>query len=299
MDDHASHPVMVSFYDRVNAPRPHYRPMPWGDLCDVLRRVRPVRGDKADREAGLALWSPVRLRQGTTRANRNVLSVSCLVLDYDDGTELHDALDRWDGYERLVHTSWSHAPDAPRCRLVMPLSEPVNGEDWGPVIAWMMTIDGQEADTVCKDAARQFYLPAVGRGGPHAFLHRKGRLLDVARVVALTREIRAQEEAEHRARRQEAQRKIQREVADSDQRDREARKALECDPDARARLGQALGGRSMRRQDGEVFRGVACPACGRHSVWWLVDPHKWRGAACEHRNSCGWTGRLYDLALLG
>ena len=294
------HPrLAITFYERVNRPQPQPRVRTWAQLCGILSRVRPVAGDKAAREHGLALWSPARLAEGTTRANRNVLDVSCLVLDYDDGTDMQGALDRWRGYERLAHTSWSHTPDAPRCRLVMPLAAPIPGEVWGPVIAWVMGMDGQEADAACKDAARQFYLPAIGAGGPHATIRRSGRWLDLRPVVALTQRQRAQEEEEHCRRREEAQARVRRQVTDERQRDYEARKALDCDPAARERLGDALGGVRTRRADGEVVRRVTCPACGRPSVWWWTDPRRWHGAACEHRHSCGWSGRLYDLALLG
>ena len=291
--------LAVTFYERVNRPQPFGELLTWACLRACLSRVRPVAGDKAAREEGLPLWSPARLADGTTRANRNVLDVSCLVLDYDDGTDMQSALDRWHGYERMAHTSWSHRPEAPRCRLVMPLLAPVAGAVWGPVIAWVMGMDGQEADAACKDAARQFYLPAVGAGGPHAAVYRPGRWLDLAPVVEVTQRQRAQEEAEAKRRREEAQARIRRQVTDERQRDHEARKALDCDPAARERLGDALGGTRTRRAEGEVVRRVRCPACGRPSVWWWTDPRRWHGAACEHRNSCGWSGRLYDLALLG
>lgn len=291
--------LSVTFYERVNRPQPHHSPRTWDGLCAVLSRVRPVAGDKSAREEGLALWSPVRLREGTSRGNRNVEEVSCLVLDYDDGTDLHNALDRWHGYERMVHTTWSHRPGAPRCRVVMPLTAPIAGTDWGPVIAWVMAADGQEADAACKDSSRQFYLPAVGVGGPHAAVRRPGAWMDLAAVVERTRRQQEQERREHERRKVEAQARVRREVATADQRDREARRALEIDEVARARLGDALGGTRTTRQGGDVVRRVRCPACGRDSVWWWTDPTRWRGCACEHRNSCGWSGRLYDLALAG
>lgn len=292
-------PLDVTFYERVNRPEPHRERLTWPELVRVLSRVRPVSGDKAAREAGLALWSPVRLVEGKTRASVNVESVGLLVLDYDDGTTVENALERWEGYERLVHTSWSHTPEAPRCRVVIPLVEPVRGEDWSPVIAWIMASDGREADRACKDAARQFYLPAVGVGGPHVAIRRPGAWMDLGDVVRVTRERAAQEEAERVRRRDEAAARIRRQVANEDQRDREARRALEVDPVARERLAMALGGRLARRMGAEVVKGVRCPGCGRESVWWIVDPSAWKGAKCEHRNSCGWSGRLYDLALQG
>ena len=77
--------------------------------------------------------------------------------------------------------------------------------------------------------------------------------------------------------------------------DREMRRRLMEDPSARELIGERLHG---RRKGDRIVR-AECPACGRKSVWWYIDPggHTNRSASCEHRNSCGWGGSLYDLAL--
>lgn len=83
-------------------------------------------------------------------------------------------------------------------------------------------------------------------------------------------------------------------VPDQAAAEREVKRRLREDPDARESLGLAIGG---KRKGDRIVR-VVCPACGRPSVWWYLDPsgHDTRSAMCEHKGSCGWGGGLYDLA---
>jgi predicted RNA-binding Zn-ribbon protein involved in translation (DUF1610 family) len=48
---------------------------------------------------------------------------------------------------------------------------------------------------------------------------------------------------------------------------------------------------------GDRARDVLCPMCGKRSVWFYVSMtgHTFGGAACAHRNSCGWAGSLRAL----
>ena len=75
--------------------------------------------------------------------------------------------------------------------------------------------------------------------------------------------------------------------------DREAQRLLMEDPDARYRLGIAMGGRSQGRQ----IKGILCPNCNRRSVYYYVDPNanKDKSARCNHRNSCQFWATVYEL----
>lgn len=67
-------------------------------------------------------------------------------------------------------------------------------------------------------------------------------------------------------------------------------RTLRADPAARAQLGHELGG----RVSGESVRGVACPACGRPSLWWWVEPRRATRARCSH-SSCAVSMPLHEL----
>ena len=121
-----------------------------------LTTPRPVRS-KLDAPG----WLPVRMRDGETRRkSANVSEVWALVCDLDDG------LDGWDslverveatGRRAILHTTWSHTPEAPRARVVFPLDEAVSAEKWAEVwesgAAWASSW-GAVVDGKCKDPAR-------------------------------------------------------------------------------------------------------------------------------------------------
>ena len=75
--------------------------------------------------------------------------------------------------------------------------------------------------------------------------------------------------------------------------DREAQRLLMEDPDARYRLGIAIGGRAQGKQ----IKGILCPNCGRRSVYYYIDPrvNRDKSARCNHRNSCQFWATVYEL----
>lgn len=135
------------------------------DLEYELTTPRPVRS-KLDAPG----WLPVRMRDGETRRkSANVAEVWALVCDLDDD------LDGWDslverveatGRRAILHTTWSHTPEAPRARVVFPLDEAVSAEKWAEVwesgAAWASSW-GAVVDGKCKDPARLYFLPALDR----------------------------------------------------------------------------------------------------------------------------------------
>jgi len=46
---------------------------------------------------------------------------------------------------------------------------------------------------------------------------------------------------------------------------------------------------------GDRARQATCPACGRASVWWELQPAGAGWARCNHQASCGWAGSLQEL----
>jgi hypothetical protein len=78
--------------------------------------------------------------------------------------------------------------------------------------------------------------------------------------------------------------------------ERAVRQRFASDPDARRSLADALGA-TLRGSGGtERADGLVCPACGRSSVWFLLAPERATRARCKHRNSCGWSAPVGDLA---
>jgi hypothetical protein len=128
----------------------------WAQLfCRLAIRKETRRKDQR------ALWSPVIYAPGTTRANRNVQAVTCLVVDMDGEAFDHARLD---GLEWMAYTTWSHRPGDEHWHLVLPLKHPVPADRWGEVWTELHERINVVGDPATKDPARIFYLPQYQPG---------------------------------------------------------------------------------------------------------------------------------------
>ena len=248
-------------------------------VLDFGHNPRPSR-EKKDQP----LWSPASYEPLATRKKANVRDVSCMVYDVDDGTpfEYHHL---FSDFRYIAHTTASHSDDHHKWRLVLPLEKNVAGKEW--YRAWQCGRDlfkrrtGAEIDGACKDPSRMYYV------APPRF-HRlwvdhtsSGEYLDLDwrsvpkrkprnKVVTLTnRNARTAKTSERRI-----------------------MEALKSEPDSRHRAALEL---QANISDDGIARGVICPKCSRADVWFAINPEQKHTATCNHQNSCGWYGSVYDL----
>lgn len=275
---------------------PEFRSLTFAELVELLTRFLVV--PELEHKLHLPAWAPHQLRK-PHRKLANVESVSCLVYDYDDGTPIQEAHRTWSDWPHIVHTSWSHTPEHPKFRVVLPLEEPIPVEHYVRAWLWGAERARRQVDRQCKDASRLFFLPAVpSKAHPrYAKVHDAGgHLLDLRPWGRLPEdpEVVAARERKRAARRRWEGRRVP-----AERREKEAARLLREDPDARLRAAELLGARVVQRAGGRVAIDVVCPACARPDVWFPVDASKMRGAACNHQESCGWRGPLFDLLVGG
>lgn len=134
-----------------------------------------------------------RLRGGgaVSRSAANVIEVSCLVADIDDGGRA--ALDAVsDRLQRRGVLYWWHTTftSAENYRVVVPLSRPVPRAQWWDFWHWGLKSLGAKAsaDPSCKDPSRLYYLPGISpdrddEGACGGVL--EGRTLDVEKILEL------------------------------------------------------------------------------------------------------------------
>lgn len=265
-----------------------------GEQAQVMEDVRSqlYGWAKRRRKAEQPAWIPARF-VGPHRRRADVLDVQLVVLDHDDGHPIEDEVERWRGHACMVHTSWSHTPEHPKFRVVLPLLKPVPAMLWPRVFQHLQARTGGRIDPQTKNADRIFFLPAI----PHADAPRFAQVfegdwldIDAARLPKTQQEL-----AKERAQERQRERHRRTVFGSNDDLDREARRALREDPAVRRRAAERLGGELHQRASGEVAKNMACPACSRRSVWFYVDATQKAGAECEHRNSCGWSGSLEEL----
>ena len=287
--------MIVSFFADVRSVQPLARDLTWERLADTLVEFRAHWGDDDASKRSAPCWSPVRYREGGRRRAADVVDVSALVLDYDDGRTIDEAVAAWDGLARVVHTSWSHSPEAHKLRVILPLVEPVPASLWSGVYRAALRDDGDVADPKCSDPSRLYLLPCMGRHAvPWARCY-PGDLLDLGDLALRVDEARRRVEAAQAERRARVAREAKR-YADQGDTVGAVRRLLDTDPHAREALGQRLGGSVIRRPGGDVIKGIRCPSCGRLSLWWFLAPLSFGGAACDHRKSCGYAAPLWHVA---
>lgn len=103
-----------------------------------------------------------------SRAKENVLRVWMLVLDVD---HIDEATAQWVvgrlqemRLAAVVYSSWRHASDPWRFRVVIPLDRPVPGPEWPGFWARAITLFNSVCDEQCKDASRLYFGPFAPAG---------------------------------------------------------------------------------------------------------------------------------------
>lgn len=143
-------------------------------VAAVFERYQQLKAEaRRDAKKELRLWSPAIFRAGGRRTSEDVTHVSCLVLDYDDGTRVEQAIDAWQPWFHIVHTTWSHQHAAHRFRIVVPLAEPIAAAHWASLWTWAEARAEHKIDPSCKGLARTYALPctAAPRAERIAFTH--------------------------------------------------------------------------------------------------------------------------------
>jgi len=157
-------------FDDIKTIKPKPFAISWLGL-EALLTNSVQNADKTKRE----LWSPVEYYHLTTRGNRNVKNVTCLVVDMDGESFDYAKLD---GLEYLAYTTWSHEPGNEHWHLVLPLAKPVPGHIWSDVWVQLLERINVVGDPQTKDPARLFYRPQHRPGIEPGFKLQHGAFLD-------------------------------------------------------------------------------------------------------------------------
>ena len=163
--------LTITIYTRLNNALPAgTKQMTWDEFCDdypAMGWVTKAKEKKPSfaytRKQDLPLWSPVKLRPGATRGNKNVEEVYALCLDFDGTAPVDDVESLWSDCLMCVHTTWSHSMAKPHARVIIALSRPVSAEEHSKLIRWAMARcedAGLQPDPSCKDASRSWFMPA-------------------------------------------------------------------------------------------------------------------------------------------
>lgn len=261
-----------------------------GRYMTTFQPTPPVNSEGVADKTALRGWCPVAFANNRRNA-ANALSISCLVLDYDGGAPLSEALATWADWPLIWHTSWSHGPERAKFRIILPLAKPAEPKTWLRIWEWADRRTLHRIDEKCKDPCRLYFVPAMrSADAPMSagVVDPGGELLDLdPATLPLTKDERA---AAERQRLRATRKPVTYANADSYRAAR--RRALIFDADERYAFAKSHGAQFRGMADAECATHLKCPGCGRLEVWFYVE----RGdARCNHQNSCGWRGPLIEL----
>lgn len=280
-----AHVAFVRFADELDT-------VPAAEADTVLRAL-PVHQVRALKK-GTPAVSFVRYAEGERRGKKGVVAVTALVYDFDHlPTERARAIVtrlRQLGVAYLLYSSYSHRSkgDDDNCfRVVVPLSRELLPAEYPAAWAAFDSDLGGHADPKARDVARLWFVPAcpAERLVLAVYEYRDGEPLDVDRLLDGQRTVPDDDGPPPR--------KLPASpvAARFDLARRVAQHRLNSDPGVRERAAERLEGRIGASRATQM----ACPGCGRRSVWFFLDPRRKKTAACNHRNSCGWWGHLDAL----
>ncbi|MBX7192357.1 MAG: hypothetical protein K1X94_09875 [Sandaracinaceae bacterium] len=117
---------------------------------------------RKDAKKDLRLWSPAKYADGwKERGSEGVTHLSCLVLDYDAGVRIPEATSVWNDFFHMVHTTWSHTPEHPKFRVILPLAVACPASEFEKLWAWAHARTGGDIDRQLSGIAATYALPVV------------------------------------------------------------------------------------------------------------------------------------------
>lgn len=166
-------PITVSFGKGDLASITGVKVMQWAQLADALTAEPPELSSKGERG-----WFIPASFSVPHRHSDNFVSKDALTLDFD-----HPNIDTWGNVivaladiPFAMYTTYSHTYEAPRFRVVVPLSRPVGYDEHGAIARKVAERIGMELvaaeSFVCAQMA---YLPARKFGAPFEAYIGKGK----------------------------------------------------------------------------------------------------------------------------
>lgn len=172
------------------------RDITWEDLCkkvsvtqrttETVEEYRKLKKGMQDSIKDVGGFVGGHLRQGR-RKNGMVLCRSMLTLDMDYGKpDIWDEIAMLHDFKCCVYSTHKHTPEAPRLRLIIPLSREVTEEEY-PAVARMVAkeIGIDLFDDTTYEACRLMYWPSTSTGGDFFFDSKDGPELDPDAYLSL------------------------------------------------------------------------------------------------------------------
>jgi hypothetical protein len=211
--------VSVSFFPSVTDTLPRQFRLSWEDLVVILEENSQIRRHAAgpDPKKALPALSGATYSEGHPRGRAHVTGEHLLCLDVDNSQEIETGAFHRDrsgaptnrpimrkvclpnpltpemalarmaerSVEAFLYTTWSHRPEWPRFRVVVPLAFPIEPDLWPQATEWALRHLGLDAFRksidlpALRDVARLYFLPACPPGGQVLWRRAFGEPLEI------------------------------------------------------------------------------------------------------------------------
>lgn len=162
----------------------------WEELCDRLgkpTRTSESQGEyknmsksKQDSIKDVGGFVGGTLKQGRRKAD-SVDKRYLITLDADFASQdFCDTVSLFFGFTWCAYSTHKHTPENPRLRLLIPLSRPVDADEYEAVARKVASDIGiDQFDDTTYQASRLMYWPSVSQDGEYLFRHEENKPLDV------------------------------------------------------------------------------------------------------------------------
>ena len=185
--------MKINFVESCQATGMKPEEITWDELREILKQIHrkgemslsdyfAASDSKKKTDKDGTAWIPCSaIDPAGKRTQANMDMTYLMVLDIDTAIQLADVKDRIGGYEAVIHSSYSHSPEHPKWRVVLPFTEPVPAKEIGKIFdSFQERFEGQ-LDAACgHDPSRLYYTPACPADAEHLFHyeHIEGEHLD-------------------------------------------------------------------------------------------------------------------------
>lgn len=157
--------------------------LPWPVLVNRLRTY--AEQPRADHLDALPALIYADFGDAATRHDKHVRTMSAAVLDLDSEVDIGATRAALVGREFVLYTTKRSTPDAPRLRVLLPLSSPVSAADWRGFYGQLLEqLQIPGADTCAEKLSQPFFVPPGGG----LFEHSQGAWLDPAPLLAAAKQ---------------------------------------------------------------------------------------------------------------
>jgi putative DNA primase/helicase len=166
----------------------------WGDFCESFSSPDRSRGkltfeeyhllyptdkqQRSDEKDGPG-WISAVFNPSEGRSNENVERVTGLVLDIDTGEIKREFIEETlKAFEFFAHTTYSHKPENPKWRVIIPSKSPFSSSQLEGVFNHFNDLFGGILDTCGKRPSQLYYIPSCPFDGPFESFRHPGMLFD-------------------------------------------------------------------------------------------------------------------------